>query len=73
MDSKFSPGDVVKYKNSIFLVKSVLYMNPSVPTDPFVYGLVSTEKSNNYQQLLVRESLLSRLENDHNGASDADY
>lgn len=65
MDSKFIPGDYVKYQNDVYLVKTVILMNPSVVTDPFVCGLVPVFRSSNmsyWEQLLVRESLLHKVE-----------
>lgn len=62
MDSKFSPGDYVKFENKIFLVKTVVLLNPNIPSDPFVCGLVPAEKPNSFKQLLVREGLLAKAE-----------
>ena len=61
-DSRFSPGDYVKYENAIYLVKSVIYMNPNILSDPFVCGLVSVDNPNNWTQLLVREGLLTKAD-----------
>ncbi len=59
--SNFSPGDYVKYRNAIYIVKTIIYMNPNVLNDPFVCGLVSVGNSNNHEQLLVREGLLIKV------------
>lgn len=60
MDSKFVPGDYVKYENDIYLVKSVLLMNPDFE-NPFVCGLIPIKNAYNLQQMLVMESLLEKV------------
>lgn len=60
MDSKFSPGDYVTYEGKLYLVKTVVLMNPNILIDPFVCGLVPVEKPNSFTQLTVREGLLEK-------------
>lgn len=62
MVSKFNPGDFVKYDDDIYLVKKVVFMNPDMPEDPFIYGIVSVRKLSSYSQLLVRQGLLSPVD-----------
>jgi hypothetical protein len=67
VDSKFSPGDYVRYENTIYVVKSVIYMNPNILSDPFVCGLVAVGNANSWEQLLVREALLVKVDPPING------
>lgn len=62
MVSKFSPGDYVKYLGKLYLVKTVVLANPNISIDPFIYGLIPAEKPNTFNQLTVRESLLTKAD-----------
>ena len=59
--SKFNLGDYVMYKDQIYLVKSIIYMNPNILSDPFVCGLVPLTNPNGFTQFLVREALLTLI------------
>lgn len=59
MDSKFDIGDLVVYEGKLFKVASVHYLNPQIPSDPFVCGLVLNDDRSAYpRQLMVRQGLL---------------
>lgn len=62
MDSRFNIGDFVMYKGKVYIVKSVVLMNPNIINDPFVCGLVSADKPNDFNQLMVREGLLKKVD-----------
>jgi hypothetical protein len=58
MVSKFSPGDIVIWENRLFSIKNVVYTGAGGPSLSFTYGLVPIDKPNDFNQLLVVESLL---------------
>ena len=61
MASLFEPGDYVLWENRIYLVKTIICMNPNITNDPYVCGLVSPDKPNSFTLLLVREKLLKKV------------
>jgi hypothetical protein len=61
MDSKFDIGDLVFYENRIYVVKTVHMLNPQIPSDPYVCGIVLKGDKTAYpRQLMVREGLLAK-------------
>lgn len=63
MVSRFNVGDLVKFDNRVYIIKYIILMNPEIKDDCFVCGLVPVEKPNKIEQLLVREKLLVRINN----------
>ena len=61
MDSKFNIGDLVFYEGSLYTVRTVHFLNPQIPSDSFVCGLVLKGDRTAYpRQLMVREGLLAK-------------
>jgi hypothetical protein len=61
MESKFSIGDLVFYEGQLYIVKTLHFLNPQIPLDPFVCGLVLKGDRTAYpRQLMVREGLLAK-------------
>lgn len=61
MDSKFDIGDLVFYEGELYTVKTVHFLNPQIPSDPYVCGLVLKGDRTAYpRQLMVRQGLLAK-------------
>jgi hypothetical protein len=61
VDSKFSIGDLVFYEGQLYFIKTIHFLNPQIPSDPFVCGLVLKGDKTAYpRQLMVREGLLAK-------------
>jgi hypothetical protein len=62
MDSRFNLDDLVIFEGQIYKVRSIHFMNPQIPNDPYVCGLTLLKDDNNYMasQLMVREGLLQK-------------
>jgi len=61
MDSKFNIGDLVFFEGRLYEVRTIHFLNPQIPRDPYVCGLVvKGEKTAYPRQLLVREGLLTK-------------
>ena len=66
MESKFNVGDIVVYEGKLYKVATIHFLNPSIPSDPFVCGLVLSDDRTAYpRQLMVREGLLAKENQGH--------
>jgi len=61
MDSKFNIGDLVFFEGKLYTVRTVHFLNPEIPSDPYVCGLVLNGDRTAYpRQLMVREGLIAK-------------
>lgn len=63
MDSKFDIDDLVEFEGQVYRVVNIYFLNPQIPTDPFVCKLISIENKSDFLApvLLIRESLLEKF------------